>query len=132
MQNAKPVSTPFLVHIKLSSEYSPSIEAEKVAMSRVPYSSAVRSLMFVMVGTRSDIAQVVGAVSKYMANSGRVHWDAMKWILRYLKNTSSVSLCYRSIEPDCVGFVDVDFAGDKDKRRSTSGNVFIMAGGAVS
>ncbi|GLT82258.1 hypothetical protein SLE2022_006580 [Rubroshorea leprosula] len=74
----------------------------------------------------------MGAISKYMANPGRVHWDAMKWILRYLKDTSSVSLCYRSMEPDCVGFVDADFAGDRDKRRSTSGNVFIMAGGAVS
>ncbi|GKV30830.1 hypothetical protein SLEP1_g39605 [Rubroshorea leprosula] len=132
MQNAKPVSTPFPVHIKLSSEYSPSTEAEKAAMSRVPYSSAVGSLMFAMVGTRPDIAQAVEAVSKYMANPGRVHWDAVKWILRYLKDTSSVSLCYRSMEPDCVGFVDADFAGDRDKRRSTSGNVFIMAGGAVS
>ncbi|GKV24632.1 hypothetical protein SLEP1_g34217 [Rubroshorea leprosula] len=78
MQNAKPVSTPFPVHIKLSSEYSPSTEAEKAAMSRVPYSSAVGSLMFAMVGTRPDIAQALGAVSKYMANPGRVHWDAVK------------------------------------------------------
>ncbi|GKV05988.1 hypothetical protein SLEP1_g17933 [Rubroshorea leprosula] len=132
IQNAKPVSTPFPVHIKLSSEHSPSTEVEKVAMSRVPYSSVVGSLMFAMVGTRSDIAQVVGVVSKYMANPSRVHWDAVKWILRYLKGTSSVSLCYSSMEPDCVGFVDADFAGDRDKRRSTSGNVFIMASGAVS
>ncbi|GKV22443.1 hypothetical protein SLEP1_g32316 [Rubroshorea leprosula] len=94
MQNAKPVSTPFPVHIKLSSEYSPSTEVEKAAMSRVPYLSAIGSLMFAMVGTRPNIAQAVGAVSKYMAN--------------------------------------LDFARDRDKRRSTSGNVFIMASGAVS
>ncbi|GKV31786.1 hypothetical protein SLEP1_g40452 [Rubroshorea leprosula] len=130
--DAKPVSTPFPVHIKLSLEYSPSTEVKKAAMSRVPYSSTVGSLMFTMVGTRPDIAQAVGAVSKYMANPGRVHWDAVKWILRYLKDTSSVSLCYRSMEPDCVGFVDADLAGDRDKRRSTSGNVFIIAGGVVS
>ena len=31
-----------------------------------------------------------------------------------------------------IGYIDVDYAGDMDKRRSTSGYVFMFTGGAVS
>ncbi|KAE8687984.1 Polygalacturonase-1 non-catalytic subunit beta [Hibiscus syriacus] len=44
-------------------------------MSRVPYASAVGSLMFAMICTRPDIAQAVGVVSRYMANPGKEHWN---------------------------------------------------------
>ena len=37
-------------------------------MSKVPYASIVRSLMYAMVCTRLDIAHVVGVVSRYMNN----------------------------------------------------------------
>ncbi|RDX77957.1 hypothetical protein CR513_41830, partial [Mucuna pruriens] len=63
MENAKAVSTPLAAHFKLSSGHSPSNEAEKTNMSRVPYASVVGSLMYAMVCTRLDIAHVVGVVS---------------------------------------------------------------------
>ena len=44
----------------------------------VPYASLVGSLMYAMVYTRPDIAQAVGVLSRFMANLGRVHWDAVK------------------------------------------------------
>ena len=50
-------------------------------MSKVPYDSTVRSLIFAMVYTRPDIGYVVRVVSQYMSNPGREHWVAMKWIL---------------------------------------------------
>ena len=56
-------------------------------MSRVPYSSTIGSLMYAMVCTRPDIAHAVGVVSRYMNNPGKEHWDATKWILRYLRGT---------------------------------------------
>ena len=73
MQDCKPISTPFPINFKLSSSMSPSNEAERMKMSRVPYASAVGSLMFAMIFTRPDIAQAVRAVSRYMANHGREH-----------------------------------------------------------
>jgi hypothetical protein len=42
---------------------SPSNEAERMEMSQVPYASAVRSLMFAMIGKRLDIARAAGVVS---------------------------------------------------------------------
>ena len=49
-------------------------------MSKVPYASAVGNLMYAMVCTRPDIAYALEVVSRYMADSGREHWDAVKWL----------------------------------------------------
>ena len=101
-------------------------------MSRVPYASAVGSLMFAMICTRPDIAQAVGVVSRYMANPGKEHQSTVKRILRYVKGTSNAALCYGGSDFTVRGYVDSDYAGDLDKSKSTSGYVFTIAGGAVS
>ncbi|KAH9707030.1 Integrase catalytic domain-containing protein [Citrus sinensis] len=132
MQDCKSISTPLPVNFKLSSSMCPSNEAERKEMSRVPYASAVGSLMFAMICTRPDIAQAVGAVSRYMANPGGEHWIAVKRILRYIRGTSDVALCYGGSEFTVRGYVDSDFAGDLDKRKSTTGYVFTLAEAAVS
>ena len=89
-------------------------------MSRVSYASVVGSLMFAMICTRPDIAQAVGAVSRYMADPGRENWEVMKRILRYIKGTSYVALCYGGSYFTVKGYVDSYFADDLDKRKSTS------------
>ena len=61
-------------------------------MALVPYASAVGSLMYAIVCTRPDIALAVGVFSRYMANPRKEHWEAVKWLLRYLRGTSSTSL----------------------------------------
>ncbi|PKI46120.1 hypothetical protein CRG98_033515 [Punica granatum] len=81
MGNAKLVSSPLASHFKLSSKQCPS-EKEKEEMKKVPYSSAVGSLMYVMVCTRPDIAHSIGVVSHFLSNPGKKHWNAVKWILR--------------------------------------------------
>ena len=56
----------------------------------------------------------------------------MKRILRYIKGTSDVALYYGGSEFTVRGYVDSDFAGDLDKRKSTTGYVFTLAGAAIS
>jgi hypothetical protein len=101
-------------------------------MSRVPYSSTIGSLMYAMVCTRPDISHAVGFVSRYMKNPGKEHWEEVKWILLYLRGTSTHELCFGG--SDCVlqGYVDSDMVGDKDRRKSTTGYVFIVGGTTVS
>ncbi|KAH9668796.1 Integrase catalytic domain-containing protein [Citrus sinensis] len=132
MQDCKPISTTLPVNFKLSSSMCPNYEAERKEMSRVPYASAVRSLMFTMICTIPDIAQVVGAVSRYMANPDGEHWIAVKRIMRYIRGNSDVALCYGGSEFTVRRYVNLDFAEDLDKRKSTTGYVFTLAGGAVS
>ncbi|GJV78479.1 gag-pol polyprotein [Tanacetum coccineum] len=127
----KPISTPFPTNVKLSSKLNPSSEKERTEMSRVPYASVVGSLMFAMICTRPDIAHAVGVVSRYMAEPGREHWEAVKRILRY-KGTSDVALCYGESNLTVTGYVDSDYAGDLDGNKSTIGYVFTLSGGTVS
>eukprot|EP00253_Pinus_taeda_P001525 PITA_01525 len=132
MHNAKPVSTPFASHFKLSKEMCPKNQEDVDYMSKVPYASAVGSLMYAMVCTRPDIAHAVGVVSRYMNNPGKEHWMAVKWILRYLKGTTNQALCFGGSNISLQGYVDADMADDKDNRRSTTGYVFTVGGTTIS
>lgn len=132
MENAKPVSTPLASHFKLSSERNAVTDEEQSYMASVPYASAVGSLMYAMVNTRPDIAHAVGVVSRFMANPDKEHWEAVKWILRYLKGTTDLALCYGGSDICLQGFVDSDLAGDIDSRKSTTGYVFTLGSAAVS
>ena len=78
MENAKPVSTPLVNHFRLSTTQCPKTDDDVHAMSKVPYASAVGCLMYIMVYTRLDLAQVVSAIRKFLLNLGQLHWDAVK------------------------------------------------------
>ena len=67
-------------------------------MSKVPYSSVVRSLMYAMMCTRLDICYVVRLVTKFHSNPSPNHFMVVKRILRYLKGTSYYVLCYQGKE----------------------------------
>ena len=56
----------------------------------------------------------------------------MKRILRYIRRTSDIALCYGGSEFTIKGYVNSDFAGDIDKRKSTISYVFTLAGATVS
>ena len=129
---AKPVSTPLGSHFKLSKEQSPNTEEERDHMSKVLYASTIGSLMYVMVCTGPNIAHVVGVVSRFMSRPGKQHWEAVKWILRYLKGSSDICLCFTSASLKLQGYVDADFAGDIDSRKSTTGFVFTLSGIVIS
>ncbi|PKU64457.1 Retrovirus-related Pol polyprotein from transposon TNT 1-94 [Dendrobium catenatum] len=100
---------------------------------KIPYASAVGSLMYAQVCTRPDIAYIVGMLGRYLSNPGMDHWKAVKRVMRYLKRTRDFMLTYqRSDHLEIVGYSDSDFAGCLDSRRSTSGYIFMLAGGAIS
>ncbi|KAE8732732.1 hypothetical protein F3Y22_tig00001750pilonHSYRG00022 [Hibiscus syriacus] len=133
MSSAKPVSTPLANHFKLSSEQCPKTDKEAENMAKVSYSNAVGCLMYAMVCTRPDLAHAVSQVCKYMSKPGKQHWDAVKWIFRYLKGTVGHGIVFGSQRdnPLVVGYVDSDYAGDLDNRRSTTGYVFTLGGGPI-
>ena len=101
-------------------------------MSKVPYAS-VGCLMYAMVCTRLDLAQGVSVVSKFLANPRKQHWDAVKWIFRYLRGTTNYGIMFERQQDELSvrGYVDADYAGDLNDRRSTTGYVFTLAGGPI-
>lgn len=64
-----------------------------------------------------------------MSNPGK---QPIKWILKYLKGTFSLCLCFGDGKLIREGFTDVDMAGDIDSMLSTSGYLMTFAGGAIS
>jgi hypothetical protein len=106
-------------------------------MSHVPYASVVGSLMYAMVCTRPDIKYAVRDLSRYMSKPGKEHWRTVNRVLRYLCVPTIYGLCYQGRPGldkvvDIHGFLDADWAGDLDHRRSTSGYVFNLFGGAIN
>ncbi|KAL5546305.1 hypothetical protein UlMin_005992 [Ulmus minor] len=135
MSESKAVQTPLAAHFKLSTGMSPKNEMEMKSVESIPYASAVGSLMYAMVCTRPDLAYSASLVSRFISNPGRGHWEAVKWILRYVKGASDVGLLYKRCEGSgakLMGYVDADYAGDLDKRRSLTGYVFTLFGCTVS
>ena len=85
MQDSKKGGQPSKTGITVSLDDCPKTSEEKVYMEKVPYASAVGSLMYVMLCTRLDICYAVGMLSQYLSNLGPNHWVVVKHILKYLK-----------------------------------------------
>ena len=84
MQDCKPGDTPIAKGDKFSLEQCPKNEFEIQEMQKIPYASAVGSLMYAQVCTRPDIAFIVGMLGRYLSNPGMDHWKAVKRVMRYL------------------------------------------------
>jgi len=69
-----------------------------------------------------------------MSNPGKLHWEALKYLLRYINGSLNIGLHYMkgSDALDLVGFVDSDFAGDRDSRKSTTTYFFTLNGNCIS
>ena len=89
IQDSKPMDTPADKSLSLSCDMCPNTLEKKEKMSRVPYASAVGSLVYAMICTHPDICYTVRLVSQYQSNPGQKHWMTVKMILRYLKGTSN-------------------------------------------
>ena len=73
MNEVEPVSTLLGSYFRLSKEQSPKTKEERDHISKVPYASAIGSLMYAMVCTRPDIAHAVRVVRRYMSRPRRQH-----------------------------------------------------------
>jgi hypothetical protein len=100
------------------------------------YRSAIGSLIYMSQWTRIDIAYAVSVLAAHMSNPSREHHVALKHVLHYLHGTRSRGITYHGYDKHGInqlyGFVDADFAGDKDSRKSRSGYICLMNSGAIS
>nr|GEX44314.1 hypothetical protein [Tanacetum cinerariifolium] len=63
-------------------------------MRRVPYASAVGSIMYAVRCTRPDVAFVQILCSRFQQIPGDINWTVVKTILKYLRNTKYMVLVY--------------------------------------
>jgi len=131
LDNVKPISTPMDPNIRLTSAQSPTTSDDIAKMRDVPYHEAIRSLMYASLGTRPDISFAVQTLSRFAANPGIAHWEAVKRVFRYLKETRKLWLSYGQVVKEMEGYADADGSMMED-RKAISGYAFIINGGAVS
>lgn len=106
-------------------------DADLLDTSQYSYSGLIGSLLYLAVCTRPDIAQAVGALARYMAQPTTAQWKAALGVLRYLSSTADQGIVFGGGK-GLAGYSDADYAGDPDSRRSTTGYVFLLYGGAIS
>lgn len=126
MQNSKFAPTPTTTGLKLSKDdcnnnVNPNL-----------YKSMVGSLMY-LTATRPDIMYAVSSISRFMETPKETHWLAAKRILRYVNGTKAYGILYGATNHfKLVGYMDSDWAGSLDDRKSTSGYAFHLGSGVVS
>jgi transposase InsO family protein len=130
MENCKAVGTPLENKTKLHKR-----DSNTEAQGNIKrYQSIIGSLLYLVRGTRSDIAYAVTKLSQYSSDPSTIHEQALKRVLRYIRGTSNYCLEYKASNGSNIlqAFTDSDWGGDVDSRRSMSGYVFLFGGGAVN
>ena len=132
MKDCSSGDTPVAKGDKFSLTQCPKNNFEIEEMQKIPYASAVGSLMYAQVCMHQNIAFIVGMLGRYMSNPGVEHWKAAKWVMRYLKRTKDFMLTYRRSDSlEILRYFDSDFDRCQDNKRYTSGYVFMLARGVI-
>jgi len=133
MAECAPATIPLPPGLFLSVKDCPTTTEEITEMKNIPFREVLGSIMWLQIATRPDLSFSVNILSRFTHNPGKSHWHALKHVLAYIKGTKHYGIIYRGSEKlSSTGFVDSDYAGCKDTRRSTEGNIFIVAGEPVS
>jgi hypothetical protein len=127
-------NTPFPVGIVLKNNMSPQTDSEKKDMANKLYRPILGSVMWGQLATQPDLSFAVALLSRFQANPGLAHWNALMHVVGYIKNTLDYGLTYSRDADNLIplAFVDADYGGCCDTKWSTSGYIFTMAGGPVS
>jgi hypothetical protein len=129
MENSQPKRTPMNAKVSLNHS-ADETDLDDDAKSR--YSSAIGALMYLMIGTRPDIAFALSILSRFVSRPQSHHQAAIQRLFRYLKASESLKITYR--RGDLIGYTDADFGGSvvTEGAYSTSGYVFKLAGAPIS
>jgi len=133
LTHTSPRNTPLPVGITLDHNMSPKTDSERAQMADKPYRPVLGSVMWGQLATRPDLSFAVSLLSRFQADPGIEHWNALMHVIGYIKNTMDYGLTYsRDADLTPLAYVDADYGGCRDTRRSTTGYIFTMAGGAVT
>lgn len=133
MEDAKPAKTPMAQINEEQFNKEEELRKEQQLENRTEYMKIVGGLIYASIITRPDIAYAVSKLGQHMSDPSQIDMTKAKRVLRYLKGTLNLKICYsKGGNKEVFGYTDSDWAGDYGNRRSTSGYVFLLAGAAIS
>ena len=100
-------------------------------MNKIPYREAIGSLNYCAIATHPNIAFSVSLLAQFMENPGRMHWEGVKQIFRYLLGMKDWKLTYGITNNGLEGYTDAD-GSSQEHRHAISGYIFLINGGAIS
>ena len=116
----------------MSSSTKLNVDSSGVEVSPTLYRSIIRSLLH-LTASKPDIAFSVGVCARYQAAPKESHLIAVKRIIRYVNETPDYGLWYSKDSNACLaGYLDVDWVGNVNDRKSTSGGCFYLGNNLVS
>lgn len=130
MEDCHPVATP----MENANHLLPATDANKFEDPSL-YRAAIGSLMYAAIGTRPDLAFAVQKLAQFSHAPSNEHWTAVKRVFRYLKGTLDLGIVYSGTDAAPItvrGYSDADWATDRMDRKSISGYVFLLGGGAIA
>jgi hypothetical protein len=136
-QDLPPLSMPFPPGYQIHASTSPLSAEDAAFMLDKPFRPILGTLVWGSSGTRPDISYLCCALGHVQTNPNPKHWSLLIGVLRYVKGTLDYGIRHSpcaagdvrgglGLKPE--GYVDSDWAGCMDTRRSTSGYVFFMGG----
>lgn len=133
MDNCSSRRTPLDPSVDLKSSDMPkSGSPEQQEASKFPYRRAIGKLMYLMLGSRPDLAHAVGVLSRFSHNPGLSHILGVKHVFRYLCGTKDYGLNFtRQPSTSIAAYSDADWGGH-ESRKSTTGYIYICSGSPIS
>ena len=108
-------------------------EGEKCLELETSYLVARGALMYLTNCTRLDIAFSVNLLARFSAKPTNWHWNGVKHILRYLKDTKDLGLFYKVGEDSNIkGYVNAGYPSNPHKGKSQTCYVFLRQGATIS
>ena len=97
------------------------------------YQQIIGSVMYLVSGTRPDLAYTITHLSQFGSDPTKTHLSAAKRVLRYLKGTRDLKLTYELHTPLILnGYCDASYGNCLETRRSFSGYIFKLGNSTVS
>ena len=126
LKSASSVRTPMSLNVKLT------VDLLGKSVDPSPYRSMIGSLLY-LAASRPNISYSVGVCARYQANPKETHMTALKRIIKYVKTTTKFGVWYNKDISDVLArYSNVDWAGNANDRKSTSGNCFYVGNNLVS
>ncbi|XP_046393582.1 secreted RxLR effector protein 161-like [Ischnura elegans] len=127
------VGAPELTWPDQDPEY-PKLKGENDALlNNGKYREAVGALLYISTTTRPDISGAMSILCRRVSNPRQRDWEALKKLMRYLEQTSDMELnIYACEDLKLTGYVNADWGGDIQDRKSTSAYIFKLGNSAIS
>jgi hypothetical protein len=105
-------------------------------MQDKPYRKAIGILMFLITGSRPDLAYSLSILSRFLSNPKPKHWRAIQQLLRYLKGTRNYSIRYEPISDQFLFslsiYTDSSWGGDRTDGKSQHGYILLFNNSPIS